>query len=291
MIDVFAPGKLVLLGEYAVLDGAPAVVAAVDRGVRCRIEPAAALHILTPDADDRFVRPALHAAHAPAARYTFTAEPAHRGPKLGLGSSAAATVAAVLAARVQHGEPPDPADLRDIALRVHRQVQGSGSGLDVTASAYGGLCRVQGGDVVPLEPLSTPLSVVYSGAAAATGPRVERYLAWAERQDFVELSTQIVCDLTQSPVEALRRALAALRAMAAAADIDYLTPALERIVALAHDHGGAAKPSGAGGGDIAVALIPDPQARDAFLAACRASGLPPIPLRIAPGAAPVESER
>jgi mevalonate kinase len=34
-----APGKLVALGEYAVLDGAPAVVLAVDRYVEVTIEP------------------------------------------------------------------------------------------------------------------------------------------------------------------------------------------------------------------------------------------------------------
>lgn len=35
-----APGKLLLIGEYAVLDGAPALVMAVDRHVNVRIEPA-----------------------------------------------------------------------------------------------------------------------------------------------------------------------------------------------------------------------------------------------------------
>ena len=36
---VSAPGKLFLLGEYAVLDGCPAVVAAVDRRVAVRSRP------------------------------------------------------------------------------------------------------------------------------------------------------------------------------------------------------------------------------------------------------------
>jgi len=34
MITVRAPGKVVLLGEYAVLDGSPALVVAVDSGGR-----------------------------------------------------------------------------------------------------------------------------------------------------------------------------------------------------------------------------------------------------------------
>ncbi|MCG8433679.1 MAG: hypothetical protein MJA83_06585 [Gammaproteobacteria bacterium] len=38
-LEVSAPGKLVLLGEYAVLEGAPALVMAVDRRARVRLEP------------------------------------------------------------------------------------------------------------------------------------------------------------------------------------------------------------------------------------------------------------
>ncbi len=39
-IEALAPAKLVLIGEYAVLDGAPAIVAAVDRLVRVELSPA-----------------------------------------------------------------------------------------------------------------------------------------------------------------------------------------------------------------------------------------------------------
>jgi phosphomevalonate kinase len=40
VLQVSAPGKLVLLGEYAVLDGAPALVGAVDRRARVTASPA-----------------------------------------------------------------------------------------------------------------------------------------------------------------------------------------------------------------------------------------------------------
>ena len=39
MLSARAPGKLVALGEYAVLDGAPAVVLALDRYAEVSIEP------------------------------------------------------------------------------------------------------------------------------------------------------------------------------------------------------------------------------------------------------------
>jgi phosphomevalonate kinase len=38
-ITASAPGKLVLSGEYAVLDGAPAICVAVDRGIHDRDRP------------------------------------------------------------------------------------------------------------------------------------------------------------------------------------------------------------------------------------------------------------
>ncbi|MDF1702969.1 MAG: hypothetical protein P1V36_17615, partial [Planctomycetota bacterium] len=39
-IEARAPAKLVLMGEYAVLEGAPAIVAAVNRLVRVELVPA-----------------------------------------------------------------------------------------------------------------------------------------------------------------------------------------------------------------------------------------------------------
>ena len=54
---ILVPGKIVLAGEYAVLDNAPAIVLAIDHGVGCHI-----LHgrgIQTPTGDTRFVETAL----------------------------------------------------------------------------------------------------------------------------------------------------------------------------------------------------------------------------------------
>jgi len=71
--------------------------------------------------------------------------------------------------------------------------------------------------------------------------------------------------------------------MARQTGIAYDTPALSRIAQIAIDHGGASKPSGAGGGDIAVGWIPDSIARTAFHQACEKEGLLPIPSQIHSG--------
>jgi len=117
---------------------------------------------------------------------------------------------------------------------------------------------------------------------------VSVYRAWtraapAAASGFVDASREVVDLFAADPVAALRSAYARLRVMAEAADLDYDSPALSRIAALAQDHGGAAKPSGAGGGDVAVAIIPDDDARAAFALACAAEGLAPIPVSIVSG--------
>jgi phosphomevalonate kinase len=274
---VTAPGKLVLMGEYAVLDGAPALVLAVHRGVGCRVEPGPdRLLIETPGGDARFVRAALEAVAAAAARYTFfDLDPCHLPGKPGFGGSAAATVAAVLAGG---GAGPE-------AFAVHHQVQGGGSGVDVAASLHGGLIRFQGGRAEPL-PVVEPL-VVFSGQSAVTGPRVQRYreaLGARDRAAFVQASTELVDHFSTQPLAAMAQAGELLADMAQRAGIAYLTPGLARIAALARSFGGAAKPSGAGGGDCAVALLPDPDASRAFVGACDAEGLVVISVRPAPGA-------
>jgi len=50
-VDASAPGKLLLLGEYAVLDGAPGLVLAVNRRVQARVVPGAGGRFLAPQLD------------------------------------------------------------------------------------------------------------------------------------------------------------------------------------------------------------------------------------------------
>jgi phosphomevalonate kinase len=279
-MQVLAPGKLFVLGEYAVTDGGPALVAAVDRGVRCHITPGD--EIRTP-ADDRFARATLEALAAPARCYTFSDwNPAQLSGKGGFGGSAAACAAAAVAGTLAAGDPIDQA-LCEVAVRVHQQVQGSGSGMDVRASFHGGLRRYQGQDIsAPLA--AHPFIAIYSGASAKTGPRVQRYKAWPGRAGFVQDSAALVDLFSAEPCRALSEAYALLRAMATEAGLAYETPGLSRIAELAQSYGGAAKPSGAGGGDVAIALILDPDARASFTAACALEGLTPVPIQLAPGA-------
>jgi phosphomevalonate kinase len=121
---------------------------------------------------------------------------------------------------------------------------------------------------------------VWSGRSAKTGPRVARYQAWQGRSGFVERSRQLVEAFPADPIACLRDAYALLQDMAVGAGLDYDSPEHQRIAALAVALGGAAKPSGAGGGDVAVALLPDAERLQEFVVQLTEMGLPPIPVQV-----------
>ncbi len=74
-------------------------------------------------------------------------------------------------------------------------------------------------------------------------------------------------------IEAVAAAHEALNALGNAADVPIVTPALQTAAALARGCGGAAKGSGAGGGDVGVGFFRDRQGADAFRARASKLGL------------------
>jgi phosphomevalonate kinase len=273
MTTFIAPGKVVLVGEYAVLDGAPAIALAVDRGVRCEVTPSESTRISTPSGDTRFVAPAL--AHATPAHYRFTVHnPAGLEAKPGFGGSAAACVCACLAA----GRPASD------AAAIHHQVQGGGSGIDIATSIHGGMIRFEAGNVQPLKPV-VPV-VIWSGSSAQTQPMVDRFLDWSSRTAFAEASRAIVDAFPEDPIAMLAENGHLLMDMATQTGLSYMTPVHASIRSLARRFGGAAKPSGAGGGDCAVALFPDQAATSDFIQAAESAGRKCIPIAVAGPAGP-----
>lgn len=287
-LAILAPGKAMLIGEYAVLDGSSAVVAAVNRYA------VAQLHENASPASD-FIRAALEQARiellslgpsAPSAvPVVDTTAFAPNGRKLGLGSSAAATVAALGALFVAAGRDLLPAAhliaLHRAARRAHDIAQGEpGSGADVLASTFGGLRALENRgaalDHCPDElqlPAPLQLRFIATGRSASTAALIKRYrsvgaAADSGRARMGQAAKRFLqaCRMAAPGeiLEAVAEAQSAFRVLQEALNCELLTAEHMAIADLAKQVGGVAKPSGAGGGDLAVVFLPDLKAAAAL---------------------------
>jgi phosphomevalonate kinase len=260
--SVSAPGKLVLMGDYSVVDRGRALVAAVDRRARGQWVDA----VKTPPTAlvQAVLRRAGKADRALEIDTSGFFDP--NGRKLGLGSSAAASV---VAAGLAAGDLGAPA--LDLALASHREAGGPlGSGVDVAASHRGGVIAAsrQPGAIEALATEFTALSlfVFDTGESASTHDLVARAVSspdWAGH-------AAALASIADRAIEAwrgqdgpaflalVRTSASELSALGRSAEVPIVTPAVASLILAAELEGGAAKPSGAGGGDVAIAFGTDP---------------------------------
>lgn len=290
-----APGKLMIAGEYAVLDGAPAVVTAVsaraqavwsgrpgdgsshqDDGSRKSRPPGPEALLARRCAEQvRGVVPQELEIDVSALRSTDR--------KLGLGSSAAAAAAAAGAVWAYHGRDPaaERRAILEAALEGHRAVAPEGSGADVAAAVLGGTLRFSrqpGSPEVSVSALEWPpglaLRVVWTGQEARTSDLVARVnqLTLGERRrrlDAIAEAAQAFIDAFQqgrrsAALDAVGAHHRAMADLGRAAGAPIVEERLEAAATLAAQHGGAAKPSGAGGGDVALAFFATPDDASQF---------------------------
>ena len=301
---VRAPGKLVLTGAYAVLEGAPAIVLAVDRHAVADT----AVREPNPSAE---VREALAGADAPG----VDARALHdeRGTKLGLGSSAAVLVASLGAIGAARGQDLSCHRERDAlfhaAREAHARTQQGGSGVDVAASVYGGALRYELGVAgrapsvrrVKL-PEGTVVTSYWSGGSVRTSELRARVDALAARdrtryearmkalRSASLAAAQAVDDDDAARLVAAARAMSeALLALGQAADAPIVTPSMSELARHAAKDGAAFLPSGAGGGDVAV-HVGEAAPTPAFLEAARSLGMTPLILSLDVGGVRIDRQ-
>jgi phosphomevalonate kinase len=310
-----APGKVVLLGEYAVLDGAEALVMACGR--RCHAKLGAApggrsrLTTLMPEPVTLEFAPGASsgAALVDAVLGDFgeglpwsawqaeidSAEFFADGLKLGLGSSAAALVAFAGSCQAAAGRPePGLAELID----CHRNFQGgAGSGIDVAASFAGGTLkfRLDAEAKAHIGSVSLPKSVgfagVFAGGSASTPDLVGQYRRWVDAGSARAAGLlQQMCAVAAGGCAAVGKNDAA--AFVAAIDeygrcmaelgqeigADLVTGPHRHIGGLAGEFGLTYKVSGAGGGDVGIACGLDADALRAFSYKAADEGFRIVPL-------------
>lgn len=270
-----APGKLILTGEYAVLDGAPALVVAVDRRVVARdrtMRPAGSSPFLLALAQELAARgkdPAI------VERITVDSSAFYgEAGKLGLGSSAAVTVAATALAL---GEPLDRREVLAVALAAHARAQAqrgaAGSGADVAAAVHGGAIVFTAGAVQARTwPKAVRLVPFFTGQSADTATLVARVTA-ARVAHRIEVeaalhaitdASKAACAALAAPVGVQATALLGALALAAvatdrlalAAGVDLVPGCVTDARQAVKRFGGVVKTTGAGGGDVAVAVVP-----------------------------------
>lgn len=286
-----APGKVVLSGEYAVLAGAPALVAAVNRRVTCTLTPRESgdWHFVSTGFKDDITLAKEEVFHAPpeslagVVRQVIdeSAAPAHlqigidsspcysKSVKLGLGSSAATVVAVAAAFAALAGSTPKLADL----MAIHAAFQGGGSGLDVAASVTGGVIRFQERQARPASmPAGLPMLFVFCGRGTRTSDLLARFDHWRQGGQPRVLKRLVqsawdVADRTDdlpSFVEALDEYAYALERLDQVADIGIFGTAHRELRELAVQTGVTYKPCGAGGDDIGMAVAADDDALSKF---------------------------
>ncbi|MBB1122960.1 phosphomevalonate kinase [Limosilactobacillus albertensis] len=216
------------------------------------------------------------------------------GRKYGLGSSAAVTVATVKALCHFYNLPVDKDQIFKLAAIAHFEVQGNGSLGDVAASVYGGWISYHSFDRqwlaqqrkyldlktiidlpwpdLDIESLKAPknleLLIGWTGKPASTSQLVDKISLFkarrqSEYQLFLEKSKsciqRMVDGFHQQDLEAIKNEIRynrdLLKQLGTNSGVNIETEALAKLCQIAESFGGAAKTSGAGGGDCGIVAI------------------------------------
>jgi phosphomevalonate kinase len=336
-----APAKLVLLGDYAVLEGARALVLAVDRRAKVSIASRddRLCSVSAPDLGIGEARAAIdndgrlqwqcdattqaklslvdHVWHgmlreglAPVAAGGFDllldtsgffqVDGAGVRSKLGLGSSAALTVALASGLAAYAGKAQAMADrtqwIRRL-LHMHGDWQGGrGSGVDIAASVAGGLIAYQLVGAAR-EPTYAAMSAeglhclfVWSGQSVSTSDSLERLARWrqthaadyaAHMRELAGVSAAAIDAWAQRRVPSFigltREYAQELKRFGAACGLEIYSPAQKRLADMASGTDVSYKPCGAGG-DFGVVFAEDAERLATFERAIVAAGMHVVPL-------------
>ncbi len=258
-----APGKLMLMGEHAVVYGRPCIVTAVSE--RLMVSEG------VPSGDTRFLDAAVALWGKPGMHISATSS---FSGSYGLGSSSAVTVAALKYLRPKATNK----ELFDAAYTIVLEIQGKGSGFDVAAAIWGGtLYFVTGGKVIePLHSKNMPLVIGYTGIKADTVTIMrevgEKMKAQPERVNRIyDAIAKLVEEAKRIMLEGPARNASACVAggdwervgklmdfnQEYLRDLGVSSEKLEALISAAKGAGAyGAKLSGAGGGDCMICLAP-----------------------------------
>ncbi|SEQ70113.1 phosphomevalonate kinase [Virgibacillus subterraneus] len=207
-----------------------------------------------------------------------------------------------------------------LAAISHVKTQGSGSGADVAASSYGGFLQYasfqaewlqyeyEKADTIrelvekdwqylSLKPIKLPVNaymcIGWTGTPASTGKLIDKIKRLKTEnntlyEQFLEESNRAVSTFIKGVteedaaliVEGTKRNRRALATVGKHANADIETPMLQKLCDLAELHGGAGKPSGAGGGDCGIAFLPSKEQAQQLMKAWEEAGIKPLDIQL-----------
>lgn len=226
----------------------------------------------------------------------------HASPKLGLGSSAALTVALSHALVEFAGSSGMTiAQWLPVLVNAHRAFQsGRGSGIDIAASLYGGAITYELGDDGPtvgsaVLPAGLIYRFIWTGKPASTAVLLRELSAWREKNPMIY--NRLMAQMGSVSAAAIAAAGAAdcthfidavgeyarnLDSLGRQADIEIFSAPHRELYALAFGSGLVYKPCGAGGGDLGVVMGVCSDDVDRFAAQAEKSGYPPVDISTDP---------
>jgi len=287
-MNASAPGKLFLVGEYAVLEGGPALLVPVKQRAKVTIEASNSSQVISHTTTVEKHSPEEALQHYPLLQATMTELGCleqlqnaklsldtsaffNRGVKLGLGSSAALT-----AALVKLFQPDATANERLAkAFRCHLAFQnGIGSGADIALAAMDETIVFKRGEspIPVVLPDDLHMLAIWSGEPASTTGYVAAVNRWRKQNpdayhshinDLRNTATKCIYALEKNDsqrvlarIEQYDRHLERLSSVSGVNFYNQAHLEMRKKVELAHC---AYKPSGAGGGDYGIAYSTDKQ--------------------------------
>ena len=291
-ISVSSPGKLVIAGEYAILCGASALSLAINRRARCTLnirdeglwqlsssplfwnESVSLNELLAEYRNDMlgasvswFSQRTPLPEHVTVHMDTTGLYSEQR--KLGLGSSACVLVNLYTSLSTLAERPTNTEDL----LKIYRATGQNGSGVDVLTSYYGGLVHVRRQTASNEDfPKGIYLDFYSVGFSTETRTMVDRFRKAFEaipatlQDSFITSANKVADSLTDSLsfFSALEHFVRIYRDVDIEAKLAIWSKPHDTIYRLATEIGVLYKPSGAGGGDVGVAVATDTQSLSAL---------------------------